>query len=297
MTAIPGLKKRTLGRTGLEVSPIALGGASLGYVHRAANWDPYSEQGRDTAIATLNHGLDLGINYIDTAPLYGNGQSESLIGEVVAKRREECVLATKVWFELDRQGVIESVHDSMRRLQTDHLDIVQIHGRIYSAADHERIIGKDGPLDGLRALRDAGKIGFIGITTEEPFSVIPFLAQPDIDVYQIAYNFIYQAAARHFLPQAAEANVGVVTMRTMTSGVLQQQASYLAPEWPTSHDLYELCLKFVLSDSRIHAGLISMRWSEEVDRNVGLIANWTPPVDFATLPRLTFEIYNAEDAK
>jgi len=91
--------------------------------------------------------------------------------------------------------------------------------------------------------------------------------------------------------------VAVVTMRTMTSGVLQQQASYLAPEWQASQDLYELCLKFVLSDSRVHAGLISMRWPEEVDRNVGLIANWVPQVDLATLPRLTFEIYNAEDAK
>jgi aryl-alcohol dehydrogenase-like predicted oxidoreductase len=69
MTAIQGLKKRKLGRTVLEVSPIALGGASFGYVHRSANWDPYSEQGHDIAIATLNHGLDVGINYIDTAPL------------------------------------------------------------------------------------------------------------------------------------------------------------------------------------------------------------------------------------
>jgi len=157
MTAIQRLRKRTLGRTGLEVSPIALGGASFGYVHRSANWDPYSKQGRATAIATLNHGQDLGINYIDTAPLYGNGQSETLIGEVVARRRQECVLATKVWFELDQQGVIESVEDSMRRLQTDHLDIVQIHGRIYSASDHDRVIRKDGPLDGLRTLREAGE--------------------------------------------------------------------------------------------------------------------------------------------
>ena len=58
-----------------------------------------------------------------------------------------------------------------------------------------------------------------------------------------------------------------------------------------------ISLKFVLSDSRIHSGLISMRWPEEVDRNVNLIANWVPPIDFATLPRLTFEVYNAEDAE
>ena len=86
-------------------------------------------------------------------------------------------------------------------------------------------------------MRETGKIGFIGITTEEPWTVTPFLYQNDINVYQIAYNFIYQAAARHFLIDAAKANVGVVTMRTMTSGILPLAARYLAPEWQAAHDL------------------------------------------------------------
>ena len=134
-------------------------------------------------------------------------------------------------------------------------------------------------------------------SSEEPWTVIPFLSQDDIDVYQIAYNFIYQAAARYFLIEAAKANAGVVTMRTMTSGILPLAARYLAPEWQAAHDLYEVCLKFVLSDSRVSAGLIGMRWPEEVDRNVDIAANWEPPVDFATLPRLTFEVYREEDER
>ena len=72
------MKKRMLGRTGLNVSPIALGGASFGYVHRSANWDPWSDDGRKTAIATLNHGLDLGINYIGVCC----GASPMLVREV-----------------------------------------------------------------------------------------------------------------------------------------------------------------------------------------------------------------------
>jgi aryl-alcohol dehydrogenase-like predicted oxidoreductase len=291
------MQKRKLGRTGLEVSPIALGGASFGYVHKSADWDPWSEAGRRTVIGTLNHGLDRGINYIDTAPLYGKGNSETLIGEVMKTRRRDCVLATKVWYEVDRQGAIDSVHESLRRLQTDYIDIVQIHGRMYSTADYEHITGENGPVAGLRAMREAGKIGFIGITTEEPYCVLPFLQQQDIDLYQIAYNLIYQAGARHFLIEAAKVNAAVVTMRTMTSGIFQRQAGYLAPEWQGAHDLFEVSLKFVLSDSRIHAGLISMRFPHEVDRNVDLIKNWTPPVDFAAMPRLTFEVYNAEDAE
>ena len=82
--------------------------------------------------------------------------------------------------------------------------------------------------------------------------------------YQIAYNIIYQAAARHFLIEAAKVNAGVVTMRTMTSGIFQREASFLAPEWQTARDLYEVSLKFVLSDSRVHAGIVGMRWPQEV---------------------------------
>ena len=289
------MKTRKLGRTGLDVSPIAMGRAAFGYLNKASNWDPHSDEGRRTVNEMLKHGLDCGINYIDTSPLYGDGYSETLIGEVMKTRRNDCVLASKVWFEHDRQGVIDSVHESLKRLQTDRIDIVQIHGRMYSASDYEHVVMDGGPLEGLRTLRDAGKIGFIGITTEEPWTVIPFLAHPEIDVYQIAYNFIYQGAARHFLIDAAKANVGVVTMRTMTSGILPLAARYLAPEWQDAHDLFDVSLKFVLSDSRIHSGIIGIRWPVEVDRNVAIAANWEPPIDFATLPRLTFEVYKVED--
>jgi aryl-alcohol dehydrogenase-like predicted oxidoreductase len=289
------MKMRKLGRTGLNVSAVALGGAPFGYRNQANDWDPWSEDGRRTAVATINRALDLGVNYIDTAPLYGNGRSETLVGEVMRTRRNECVLASKVWFEHDRQAAIDSVHESLKRLQTDRIDVLQVHGRWYSAADYEQIVN-GGLLDALRSLKKEGKIGFIGITTEEPWTVLPFLAQGDFDVFQIAYNLIYQAAARHFLIESAKADAGVVTMRTMTSGVLQHAARFLAPEWQEARDLYEVSLKFVLSDSRVHSALIGMRWSEEVERNARLAAEWEPPIDFATLPRLTVDVYKAEDA-
>lgn len=205
------MKTRKLGRTGLDVSPIAMGRAALGYLNKASNWDPHSDEGRRTVNEMLKHGLDCGINYIDTSPLYGDGYSETLIGEVMKTRRNDCVLASKVWFEHDRQGVIDRVHESLKRLQTDYIDIVQIQGGCIQPR-------------------------------EEPWTVIPFLAHPEIDVYQIAYNFIYQGAARHFLIDAAKANVGVATMRTMTSGILPLAARYLAPEWQDAHDLFDVSL-------------------------------------------------------
>ena len=174
------MQKRKLGRTGLEVSPIAIGGAAFTYVHRATNWDPMSEDGRRIVISTINAALDRGINYVDTAPAYGNGYSETLVGEVMKTRRDDCVLASKVWYELDHQGVIDSVHASLKRLQTDHIDILQVHGRMYTAG---RMRAHP---QGRAARRAAGTARsrqdrHIGITTEEPWTVIPFLAHADFD--------------------------------------------------------------------------------------------------------------------
>jgi predicted aldo/keto reductase-like oxidoreductase len=125
--------------------------------------------------------------------------------------------------------------------------------------------------------------------------VIPFLSTGEIEVSQIAYNLIYQGAARHFLPQATEAGAGVVTMRTMTSGIFQREAAFLAPEWDTAHSLYDAALKFVLSDSRVHSGIVGMRWPHEVEQNVRIIEGWEPPTDFADMPRVTFGVYKADD--
>jgi aryl-alcohol dehydrogenase-like predicted oxidoreductase len=291
------VKLRKLGRTGLDVSPIAFGGATITYTQKSTGWNPRSDEGRQQVIDTLNYAIDRGINYIDTSPLYGDGYSEEMIGEVMKSRRKDCVLASKSWYEHDKQGTIDSVHASLKRLNTDYIDVLQIHGRMYQPAEVEHIMKEGGPLDGLRQLKAEGKIGHIGITSEEPWTLIPFLALPEVEVFQIAYNFIYQAAARHFLLEAAKVNAGVVTMRTMTSGILQLQASYFAPEWQAAHDLYDVALKFVLSDSRVHSGIIGIRWKEEVDRNLGVVEGWTPPVDIAEMPRMTFKVYEAEDSK
>src|SRR4051795_11531673 len=76
---------RTFGRTNLQVTPIGLGGYPFGGVNRAAGWNPFTPEGRQTAIATVHHALDMGINYVDTAPSYGDGNSESIFGEVLAE--------------------------------------------------------------------------------------------------------------------------------------------------------------------------------------------------------------------
>jgi predicted aldo/keto reductase-like oxidoreductase len=85
-------------------------------------------------------------------------------------------------------------------------------------------------------------------------------------------------------------------MRPMTSGILQRIAEYLAPQWSPS-DVYEVALKFVLSDSRVHVANVGMRWPEEVARNVALAESFVPPIDMATLPRWTAQIYKTDDER
>ncbi|WP_323032433.1 aldo/keto reductase [Paracoccus sp. (in: a-proteobacteria)] len=201
----------------------------------------------------------------------------------------------KVWHHFDAREIVKSVHQSLERLNTEHIDVMQIHGRIFNASDVGHV--NDIVVPTLIKLREEGKIGHIGITSEEPFCLIPFLQNNDIAVYQIAYNLIYQAAARHFLIEAEEKNAGVVTMRTMTSGVFQHEMSFLAPGMAEQYDLYEAALRFVLSDSRVHVGILGARWPNEVLENIRIAKNWTPPFDFAEVPRLTFKVYEAEDTK
>jgi aryl-alcohol dehydrogenase-like predicted oxidoreductase len=291
------MRKVVLGRTGLEVSRIALGGYPFGGVNLAQGWDPWSDDGRKTAVATINRALDLGVNYIDTAPAYGAGNSETLIGEVMRTRRDESVLATKVgWSGLNEKAVRDSVHASLQRLQTDHLDLVQFHGGMYTQEEFDHII-TGGPLDALLELQAGGEVRFIGLTAEEPWTARPFLARPEFDVVQLAYNLIYQAAARHVLDEARAIDAGVVTMRTMTSGIFQRTAKLLAPEWQQARDIYEVSLKFVLSDSRVHAAIVGMRWPAEVERNVALVESYQPDFDLADLPRMTAAVYEAEDSE
>lgn len=285
--------KVALGRTGVEVTPIGFGGYPFAGVNRARGWDPYTPEGRRTAIATLHHALDRGIDYVDTAPAYGDGHSEEIIGEVMRTRRDACFLATKVGYRgLDAGAVAKSVQASLRRLRTDHLDLVQLHGGVFDARDEQHILER-GPLAGLREVQQKGWVRFIGFTTEEPHSGLGLIQSGAFDVVQLAYNLIYQAAALHALPAAGARNLGVVTMRTMTSGIFQRLAEALAPSW--QQESYRVCLEFVLGDSRVHVANVGMRWPGEVDRNVDLVERFAPPYDLAELPRMTAHVYQAQD--
>jgi aryl-alcohol dehydrogenase-like predicted oxidoreductase len=279
------------------VTRLGLGGFPFGGVNEAAGWNPFTPEGRATAMRTIRCALERGINYFDTAPGYGDGQSERIYGEALEGVTAPYTLATKCpWSGIGGGDVMASVEDSLRRLRRETVEVAQFHGGMFTEADCRHIL-ENGPLDGLARLREQGKVRFLGFTCEEPFTALPLLASGAFDVVQLRYNLLHFQAAEHALPKAKEAGVGVAVMRPMTSGILQRILRDLAPEWSAARDPYDVCLQFVLSDPRVHTALVGARWPEEIERNAALVERFTPPLDLSTVPLRTAGIYQEQDWK
>jgi len=290
------MEKVRFGKTDMTVFKIALGGYPFAGINKAQGWDPYSTDGRKEALRTVNTALDLGINYIDTAPGYGNGHSESIIGDVMAARRSECYLATKAPWADGKKEVINSFEASLKRLKTDYVDVLQLHGGRFSTDDQKHVL-EEGPLEALQELRQRGLARYIGVTAEEPWSAVPFVAAGVFDVIQVCYNIIRQSAGQHLLDDTRANGMAVCAMRSLTSGIFQRQLETLAPHWLENGEAFRVCLSFILSDSRVHMANVGMRWSAEVEQNVKFVQEFIPAHDIADMPRLTQRIYETDDER
>src|SRR5512138_271941 len=152
-SALSGLPHRALGKTGVKVSALALGGVIGMQLPPSPDHDP---------AALAEAALDLGITYFDTAPSYNNGQSETNYGQVLARRRQEVFLATKTEART-HDGTLRSIEASLKRLRTDRVDLIQIHG-ISANEDLDAWEKPGGVLTALRKLRDQKVTRFIGLT-------------------------------------------------------------------------------------------------------------------------------------
>ena len=225
------LPKRVLGRTGVKVSILAMGGGS--------RFLAYHDE--DKALEALNRAIDLGITYIDTGYSYGKGLSESRVGKVLKTRRHEMFVATKVD---DRKGddAMAIIEGSLKRLQTDQIDLLHIH-QLMDDDDLANIEAKDGVLNTLLKLRDQKVARFIGITCHHNPEVLKkALERHDFDCTQMALNaalvgmkpgtgtmVINQAMKPSFqtiaLPVANRKNMGVIAMKVLAADGLAGQAT------------------------------------------------------------------------
>ncbi len=267
------MRYRTLGRTGLRVSEVGIGGAPIGIPNYVEAWDPHAPSSASQVADLVAHAESLGYNYIDTAPGYGSGRGEEIVGRALRGRRSGWVLATKCGWRGAAADVVRSAEESLRRLETDCVDVLQLHGGDFTAADAEHIV-HGGPLEGLTRLRDSGKARFLGVTAEEPVTLRPLIATGAFDIVQIRFNVLHQGAYDNILPEAARAGLGIVVMRSATSGLLPKLLRAASAEGAAAFEarcsLAELAINFVLSAPQVSVALVGMRRREEADANARL---------------------------
>ncbi|OAS82485.1 MULTISPECIES: aldo/keto reductase [Metabacillus] len=211
-------KQIQIGKTDLYVNPIGLGTNAVGGHNLYPNLN--EEVGKDLVRSALNNG----VNFLDTAFIYGPGRSEELVGDVIKEsgKRSELIIATKGAHKLVGDDVLldnspaflkQSVEDSLKRLQTDYIDLFYIHFPDESTP-------KDEAVGALKQLKDEGKIRAIGVSN---FSIDQLKeANKDgyVDVLQGNYNLIQREAEQDFLPYTSANNISFIPFFPLASGLL-----------------------------------------------------------------------------
>jgi aryl-alcohol dehydrogenase-like predicted oxidoreductase len=205
---------RPLGRTGWKVSEISFGAWAIG-----GEWGHVSEQ---DAMAALNKAIDCGINFIDTADVYGSGRSERLVGQLRKSRKEEIIIATKAGRRLpaqtiegySRQNLSSWVEDSLRNLATDRLDLLQLHCPPPGLYDRPEVFGM------LDELVKAGKVRYYGVSVEKIEEALKAVEYPNVQTVQIIFNCFRQRPAEQFFPKARQRQVGILARVPLASGLL-----------------------------------------------------------------------------
>jgi len=177
----------------------------------------------DAAVATIHRALDSGITLIDTAPAYGQGHSEEVVGRALKGRRDGAVIATKVGLEWDEHGDVrrnasaariqKEIEDSLRRLQTDYVDIYQVHWPDPATPMEETA-------KAMQALYDAGKIRAIGVSNFSPAQMDEFTQSSTLHSVQPPYNLFERAAELDVLPYAISHHLTSLTYGALCRGLL-----------------------------------------------------------------------------
>ena len=271
-----GIPKRILGKTGVEVTTLILGGVSGMMQKPTKEFHPAE---------LANAALDSGINYFDTAASYGAGQSELNYGVVLAKRRNEVFLASKTG-NRTYDGAMREVEESLKRLQTDHLDLYQVHG--VSATEDITLWDKpDGVMKALYRLRDEKVIRFIGVTGHESAEAMSHA----IDLYQfdtILTTFNPVPRRKPFrelvLPNALGKNMGIIAMKVMGGG----EGALVAGNPPvkpvngnwywdeTPHQIEASTLIAYVLGFPISCADVGMKSLKELETNVTAVRNMKP---------------------
>jgi predicted aldo/keto reductase-like oxidoreductase len=252
--------KRLLGRTGLEVSRLGYGAIKLPGVSE------------EEAVALVNRAIDLGVNFIDTARCYGD--SEAKLGRAMAKRRDEVVLASKV-IRGSRQEAEEDIATSLKMLQTDWIDLYQIHD-VSMRQKYERVTGPGGALEALRAARDKRQVRFIGVSGHNLDVLLEAAETGWFDTIQVAYNLANTAPAERLLPRARELDIGIINMKPLGGGNLPKPVDLAGKDGAEYQVTAAACLRFIMTNPDVTVVIPGMRAMREVEENVSTAERFVP---------------------
>jgi aryl-alcohol dehydrogenase-like predicted oxidoreductase len=224
------MKYRTLGKTGFEVSEVSLGTWQVG-----GRWgEPFSDENAETII---NRAIDLGVNFIDTADVYGGTRSEAAVARVVRARKEEVRIATKCGRRISphvNEGytpeVLEGfVDDSLKNMGVETIDLIQLHcppTEVYYRPEIFALFDR---------LKQAGKIRNLGVSVEKVEEAIKAIEYPNVTTVQIIFNMFRHRPSELFFSLAEQKNVGVIVRVPLASGLLSGKMTRQTTFGPQDH--------------------------------------------------------------
>lgn len=296
------MQYRELGRTHIKVSEIGFGAWAIGGAAEAAGvpfgWGRSSD---DESLAAIRRARELGVTFFDTSDSYGFGRSESLLGIVLSRTRQDVVIATKVGVVRDvnaklqkdfsKQHIFHAVDGSLKRLRTDYIDVYQLHN---PSLDDLR---SDDIHEAMDRLQEVGKIRFWGVSVTTPEEGIEIVRKGWGYTLQVLFNVLNQAPARELLPLAQEKGYGVIARVPLASGLLSGKfrpdstfatddvrQNFLTPKrleevlarvdeaksivGGTAKSLAEGALRFVLANDAVSTVIPGSRNTRQVEMNV-----------------------------
>ena len=241
-----GLKYRVLGRTGLKVTSVGFGCMITS--------DP----------TVIEKAADLGINYFDTARRYQGGNNEKMVGAALKAKRKDIVLSSKTPSGTTQEA-LNDLDETLRQLDTDHIDIWYLHGRT-SAADIT-----DGFIEAQAVAKKAGKIRFAGVSTHGGHAdVIPAIIskKADLDVILLSYNFSMEPGLDQLIDSASKAGLGIVAMKVMAGGFRRAKSGEKLFDTLHKEGAMLAALKWVLKNPNVNTTIPSITDMDQLDENM-----------------------------
>ena len=201
----------------------------------------------------VNHALDLGVNFIDTAKGYGD--SEEKIGVAIAGRRDDCIITSKSLAD-DKDKLLEDIDIGLEHLKTDRIDLYQLHN-VSSEERLEKALAAGGLLDGLKEAQAAGKIGFTAFSGHKRDTLIEAIKTDGFDVVQMPANVVDRDTWTDVLPLAVERDMGIISMKPLAGGALTDLSS----------EMISLAIRYAVQQD-VSTVVVGMKSIDEVEQNV-----------------------------